>query len=92
MKTENRIFCVVYRTGGELACEWHRGPCGSFEVCQIKAEEIRRMGYKTIIQDRTALSIMGLPIGWDADAVDWENDVVEIGKDRTRHVSFMLGV
>jgi hypothetical protein len=87
-----KIYTVIYRTGGELACEWHRSLIsGSFEHCQNKAEEVQRMGYKTLIQDRNALAVMGLPVGWDADSVDWENDTVEVSKDRTRHVSFMLG-
>jgi hypothetical protein len=73
----NKLYSVVYRTGGTDDCTWIRVlESFQFENAKKEAEKIERMGYKTIIHDADHLKKIGLPVGWDHKGIDWENDII----------------
>ena len=84
----NKLYSVVYRTGGTHDCTWIRVlELFRYENAKKEAERIERMGYKTIIHDADHLRQIGLPIGWDYKGIDWENDIIiRDGDYRTRHI------
>jgi hypothetical protein len=51
-----------------------------------RAAELERMGYKALVTPYATLRAIGLPIGWNADSVDYERDTVIYEIDRTIHV------
>jgi len=84
----NPMFAVVYRTGGVYSCKWNRvlENYSTRDEALVKAQEIERMGYKTIIHKHSTLDIMGLPVGWKHHLVDWERDTIKIDRFTTLHV------
>ena len=58
-------FTVIYRTGGWRNAEWHM--C-SYSMnaydARKRADELNRMGYKTIQHYTDQLEKMGLPVGF----------------------------
>ena len=63
-----KSYTVIYRTGGTERCEWHKvlDRYPTVEEANAKAEELRRMGYGTIIHDTAELAAGGMPEGWNA--------------------------
>lgn len=55
-------YTVIYRTGGSERFTWHRlAKNTSLEIARKDAEEIERMGYKTLIHKTKQLDAIGLP-------------------------------
>ena len=61
-------YTVIYRTGGYASFEWKR--IGTdFQTkadAKVKADEIERMGYKSLIFSTRQLNAAGMPEGFDA--------------------------
>lgn len=79
---------VIYRTGGTHHCTWRRlyYRYKDRSNAVAKAQEIERMGYKSAIRTTEDLERIGLPIGWNFDAVDWDNDEVTVTPYETVHI------
>ena len=55
----------VYRTGGTHNAKWQRAlPLKSKEEAEHQADEIRRMGYKTLTNTTEFWNTIGLPVGF----------------------------
>lgn len=86
--TNTTLYTVIYRTGGEQHCIWHRG----FDTHQSKAmmqklaDDLEKMGYKAHVRTVRELTTIGLPVGWTSDHVDWEHDIVKYSAYRTEHI------
>jgi hypothetical protein len=86
MTVQTDTFQVIYRTGGTHFCEWRLvyTMFVSHSDAIAKASEIERMGYKTLVRSSKELASVGLPVGWDAEGVDWESDKIEVSPYVTR--------
>ena len=84
-------YVVDYRTGGELACKWHR-LSGRYALADAiaKRDELMRMGYAALAMRAQSAEALGLPIGWTASAVDWERDTLVYGAHETSWTSHKL--
>ena len=82
------IYSIVYRSGGTHCCTWQRVLNSYADVASAnaKADEIERMGYKTLVTPLATLRAIGMPIGWTADSVDYDRDQVVYEMDRTIHI------
>ena len=56
-------YSIVYRSGGTENFKWNRvlDTFPTYEAARIKASEIEKMGYPTLIHDTQQLNIIGLP-------------------------------
>lgn len=60
------MYTVIYRTGGPDRYGWCRTLAfGTYAEMQIKAAEVERMGYKTLIHNAKLLQAIGLPETWE---------------------------
>lgn len=68
-------YSVVYRTGGYLNAKWHRMiNYPTRDAAQAAADDVERMGYKTIVQSVAYLDAIGLPVGYcsECDSITGE--------------------
>jgi hypothetical protein len=72
-------WTIYYRAGGTHKCEWRR-IVGIFSTvdARAKSDEIARMGYRTVMNYADLADSHGLPIGWDATSVDYDQDMIEV--------------
>lgn len=84
-------YVVDYRTGGALACKWHR-LLGRFTLADAIAmrDALVRLGYAALAMRAQSAETLGLPVGWTASAVDWERDTIVYGKHETLWLSHKL--
>lgn len=62
-------FRVLYRTGGKLNFVWKRIYDVYFTKAdaKAKADEIERLGYKTLIVSGETLEERGMPVSWSGE-------------------------
>jgi hypothetical protein len=84
MKNDRVLFVVIYRTGGPKMCMWKRMH-GAFNLKEAEAQEenLERSGYKTLLTPLDYFEEVGMPVGWDAESVDWKNDSIEYRENET---------
>ena len=84
MKNNRVLFVVIYRTGGSKKCMWKR-MFGAFNLkeAEKQKEMLERLGYKTILTQLDHFEKIGMPVGWDPESVDWENDSIEYLENET---------
>ena len=80
-------FVIAYRTGGTHHCQWRRvlDAWETRERANAEAAKMERMGYKANVYEAAKLDAMGLPVGWEAGAVDWEADHTFMSRMVTEH-------
>jgi len=90
MKMSVETFTVCYRTGGHADCTWNKilVPFATREEANSKAALIEHAGYKANVYVTEELNRLGLPVGWQSDSVDWENDEILCSPYMTRHRKF----
>jgi hypothetical protein len=84
---QDPIYTVVYRTGGTHQCKWHKTLVATkdeAEAAQV-LDEIKTQGYHGFVTTKYLLDVVGLPIGWTAESVDFEKDYVKITESYTEH-------
>ena len=81
-------YAVYYRTGGTHRCEWR----ALFNTVQGEkqsldnVERLERAGYKAIRVKTEWFESIGLPIGWEPKAVDWQHDQIIVDQYATLHI------
>jgi hypothetical protein len=82
-----QTYAVIYRSGGTHRCTWTRCLVRFTELQKAfdLKEELERMGYKALALRTEVLEAIGMPIGWEANSVDFEKDVVEVNQFQTFH-------
>lgn len=83
------MYSIVYRTGGAKRCEWRKlfSEYQTTEQANANIERLERMGYKTIKLESDKIKIIGLPIGWEPNLVDWESDQIIVDQYSTLHIA-----
>jgi hypothetical protein len=86
-------YTVVYRSGGPADCTWRRTfpPHPTRDAALKQTHELEQAGYHSIIDLTSILDRMGLPVGWESAAVDWENDTITQTAEMTRHTKRIGG-
>ena len=81
----DNTYYIAYRVGGTKLCTWRKvlEAYASHDEALEKAQEIERMGYKTRIFSYRELETVGLPIGWEAGLVKWDQDKIEVSQFET---------
>ena len=80
MKTLKPTYRIVYRTGTSLSCRWDLLPdvYESRTNAQVAAEyACRRLRASlALVKTQREIDVIGLPIGWEPQMVDWDLDTV----------------
>jgi len=79
---------VIYRTGGTHYCTWRKvlNKCTDRSEALQVAKDLERQGYHALVRTTKELESIGLPVGWEYGAVDWENDEVTVTPYETVHI------
>ena len=71
----NKLFYVVYRTGGVDNCEWKRSLPMSKEEAEKTADTVRKGGRKALVVDKEKSDKIGLPEGWEYEKAPKKTEI-----------------
>jgi hypothetical protein len=84
LKNNRVLFVVLFRTGGTKQCMWKRmHGAVNFKTAEKHANDLEMQGYKSLVTPLDYFEDIGMPVGWDAESVDWQNDRIEYRLNET---------